>query len=75
MTDKQFSSLRTTFIGATLFIGGILLLGKFDVVIALLVLLVGLVLLLKDQIADWVNWFNEKFPPIDEENEKEDKSK
>ena len=73
MTDKQFSSLRTTFIGAVLFIGGIFMLDKYGV--AVLILLAGLFLLLKDQIVDWVNWYHKTFPSIDEEKEKEDESK
>ena len=47
MTDKQFSSLRTTIIGAAFFIGGaiISLTGEN---FAVLIMVVGCVLLIKD---------------------------
>ena len=73
MTDKQFSSLRTNIIGAALFIGGAVLLGKIPG--ALLILLIGVVMMLKDALEDWLKWFNETYPPIDEEKEKEGESK
>ena len=68
MTDKQFSSLRTTMIGAAFFIGGaiISLTGEN---FAALIMLVGCILLIKDFVVSlWM-----KAEAVNKAEEKEEK--
>ena len=68
MTNKQFSSLRTTLIGAAFFIGGAILLRTDD--FAIFIMIVGCILLLKDPV---IRWWTQVEADYNNAKEKEDK--